>query len=89
MHVCVRVRVFVFLNAERVRRGRGYWVRWGARRRRATLLFMSFSYILTRERQSDNECGDGGSCGLGQGLKYNDSLQILNLVSFVWLSFCV
>jgi hypothetical protein len=44
---------------------------------------------LTFVFQCDNQVGDTGACGLGEGLKVNSSLHILNLVSdFVLICCC-
>ena len=42
---------------------------------------------LTRGMQGYNKVGDAGALGLGEGLKMNSSLQMLNLVSdlCLWL----
>ena len=39
--------------------------------------------------QTDNEVGDAGACAIGDGLKSNNSLLELNLVSFRVFYFCV
>ncbi len=43
--------------------------------------FLESMFDLTRGMQGNNQVGDAGALGLGEGLKMNSSLQMLNLVS--------
>jgi hypothetical protein len=38
---------------------------------------------LTRVFQDNNQIGDGGACGLGEGLKVNSSLLVISMVMVV------
>ena len=68
-------------------------------RNKALLLMVLFALVgccekagrrtaaLTRVLQDNNSIGDGGACGLGEGLKVNSSLMIISMVLIVY--YCV
>jgi hypothetical protein len=55
----------------------------GSRERLVGLLFLyGFWVFLGAESfQRENQIGDAGACSIGEGLKWNSSVQTLDLVS--------